>query len=355
MKNSRIKGTYMKYSIISSLLTSVLLLAIIGIYEEMSLYHVFIGFKVAHIPLSLIVLGIGMMVGAIIGFFIDLYVNRSINDLTRALLELERGNFSYKFSNSTFKEFKDIEKQFYRLSQKTEKQALMIQKNTNDRVNREQEILETAISQERNRLARELHDSVSQQLFAISMMCSALNESLTEESSLTKNLQVLEQMSVQAQGEMRALLLHLRPIQLEGKKLTEGVAELLTELSAKQHLEIKWYTDSIELEKGVEDHLFRILQEAISNTLRHAKAKRLEVRLRKIESFAIMKVIDDGIGFDTKIRKAGCYGIGSMEERVSEVGGILKIISVPHAGTQIEIKIPLKKVGDGLSVMGVLG
>ena len=97
-----------------------------------------------------------------------------------------------------------------------------------------------AISQERHRLARELHDSVSQQLFAMSMMMSAINEQITEFPEVTKQLQLVENMVVNAQSEMRALLLHLRPVQLEGKKLTEGIEELLTELSRKQHMKIEW-------------------------------------------------------------------------------------------------------------------
>lgn len=343
MKKPSIQATYMKYTIISCLGISLLTMLAYGLYGTTPLYDLFVSTNIASVPLSIIIVGMSILIGAAIGFSIDVYVNRSISDLSRALIELERGNFSYKLSDSTFKEFEEIERRFNKLSQKIEEQALTIQKNTNERANKEQEILENAISQERSRLARELHDSVSQQLFAISMMSSAMNEATTDGTPVKQQLQIVEEMSVQAQGEMRALLLHLRPIQLEGKKLIDGITELLTELSAKQHMEITWHIDEIELEKGVEDHLFRILQEAISNTLRHAKAHHLEVRLRKIESFAILKVIDDGVGFDTKIRKAGSYGLGSMQERVNEIGGTLKIISLPNKGTQIEIKVPLQK------------
>jgi len=340
---------------ISCFFITLLTLLTYGVYSPLGMMGIFLYLRVGVVPLSVIISGASIMIGAIIGFFIESYVNRSIGDLSRSLLELERGNFSSKDSSFMFKEFEDIQSAFYRLFQRLEEQALTIQKKTNERAAKDQELLEQAISQERSRLARELHDSVSQQLFAISMMSSAMNESTKEQTPLKQQLQMVEEMSIQAQGEMRALLLHLRPVQLEGKKLTDGVNELLTELSAKQHLELTWHIDDLELEKGVEDHLFRILQEAISNSLRHAKATHLEVRLRKFETFAIMRVIDNGIGFDTKIRKAGSYGLESMQERVSEIGGVLKIMSVPNKGTQLEVKVLLQKSEEGLNDSSLTG
>ncbi len=92
---------------------------------------------------------------------------------------------------------------------------------------------------------------------------------------------------------------------------------------------------------GGEDHLFRIVQEALSNTLRHAKAKKTEVRLRKIDQYAILKIIDDGVGFEVGVNKAGSYGLRSMQERVHEIGGTLKVLSFPAKGTQIEVKVPI--------------
>ena len=83
---------------------------------------------------------------------------------------------------------------------------------------------------------------------------------------------MVEQMIHQSQLEMRALLLHLRPVALKGKNLQEGMKELLVELAQKVPLDIEWKIEDMSLDKGIEDHLFRILQESVSNTLRHAKA-----------------------------------------------------------------------------------
>ena len=94
--------------------------------------------------------------------------------------------------------------------------------------------MQEIIFQERNRLARELHDSVSQQLFAASMLMSAINEVKTPSDDWeTKQLKMVEEMIHQSQLEMRALLLHLRPVALKGKSLQDGIKELLVELSQK--------------------------------------------------------------------------------------------------------------------------
>ena len=82
--------------------------------------------------------------------------------------------------------------------------------------------------------------------------------------------------------------------------------------------------ESFSLEKGVEDHLFRILQESVSNTLRHAKASKLEVLLIKRDDLVILRIVDDGVGFDVDEMKAGSYGMQNMHERAVEMGGTLK-------------------------------
>jgi NarL family two-component system sensor histidine kinase LiaS len=146
---------------------------------------------------------------------------------------------------------------------------------------------------------------------------------------------------------MRALLLHLRPVALKNKTLQEGIEELLIELSQKVEMDIKWKTEVFPLDKGVEDHLFRILQESISNTLRHSKANSLEVLMVKRDDLVILRIVDDGIGFDVNEMKAGSYGMQNMHERAVEVGGTLKVVSVKNQGTRLEVKVPVMINGDG--------
>ncbi|MFD0896196.1 sensor histidine kinase [Loigolactobacillus binensis] len=211
---------------------------------------------------------------------------------------------------------------------------------------------EEILTQERHRLARELHDSVSQQLFAAMMMLSALNEiagNPDKAAQLNKQLKLVETIINEAQSEMRALLLHLRPISLEGKSLRQGIIQLLKELTTKIQLKIQWDINDVQLTSGVEDNLFRIVQELLSNTLRHSQAKSLEVYLKQVEQMVVLKVVDDGVGFDMqKSNHAGSYGLNNIRERTASIGGTAKIISFPKQGTSVEIRVPLVRAEETL-------
>lgn len=208
----------------------------------------------------------------------------------------------------------------------------------------EGETREQILEKERHRLARELHDSVSQQLFAAMMMMSALNEIADQQEELApfrKQLNTVTSIINASQSEMRALLLHLRPINLEGKSLRQGIEQLLKELQTKIQIDLKWDAEDICLPSNIEDQLFRIVQELLSNTLRHAKAKELEVYLHKVGPSVILRVVDDGVGFDVTEDRAGSYGLNNIRERVAAIGGVVKIISFKNQGTSVEIKVPV--------------
>lgn len=210
-----------------------------------------------------------------------------------------------------------------------------------------EETKEEIIELERSRIARELHDSVSQQLFAAMMMLSAVTENFEEgeDCKIGPALKKVEDVIGNAQTEMRALLLHLRPVDLQGKSLKQGVHQLLLELQAKIPLQLTWELDDPKLEFGIEDHLFRIIQEAVSNTMRHARANKLDVYLRESTDFINIRIVDDGIGFEShNTQKVGSYGLKNIQERVKGMGGVASFISSPGQGTVVDIKIPYKPV-----------
>ncbi|MBD2867853.1 sensor histidine kinase [Paenibacillus arenilitoris] len=205
----------------------------------------------------------------------------------------------------------------------------------------------TAVIEERQRLARELHDAVSQQLFAISMTATAVSRTIERDwERARRQVQLIEEMAAVAQSEMRALLLHLRPVHLDGKNLGQALILLVDELKQKVPMKIVLEVDeTIVLQPQAEDHLFRIAQEALSNTLRHSKADTMEIRLQQIAGDVHMILQDSGIGFDLEAKKQTSYGLLTMEERVNELGGSLQMLSKPGDGTRIHIKVP---VMDGL-------
>lgn len=202
---------------------------------------------------------------------------------------------------------------------------------------------EAILTAERHRLARELHDSVSQQLFAAMMLLAAVTEvaqAQPESNPLLPQLTTIQKVIAAAQAEMRALLLHLRPTELQGRTLKAGILSLLEELQTKITIEIHWQLDEVQLPHAEEDELFRITQELLANTLRHAEANHLEVYLKAGDP-VVLKVVDDGVGFDQSVpRAAGQYGLANIEERAQAIGGRAKIISFVGQGTSVEVQVP---------------
>jgi two-component system vancomycin resistance sensor histidine kinase VraS/NarL family two-component system sensor histidine kinase LiaS len=296
-------------------------------------------------------LGIWILMGIIgISFFISTSImlqmnkkERSIDHYLRASIEPEKQLGKTAKPNVHAKLNKTMSDVFQLIS--TQKRSL--QRLTDERAEGEDKRIQERIIQERQRLARELHDSVSQQLFAASMLLSAMTEQQEQdEIAVPKPLMQAEKMVQQAQLEMRALLLHLRPAALHNKSLAQGLEELLVEIQQKVHFSIQFRLEDIALSKGAEDHLFRIAQETLSNTLRHANATEVEILFIERDGLAIFRVQDNGIGFRNEDGKAGSYGLQHIEERAIEMGGSSKIVSVPSQGTIIEVKVPVEKEGE---------
>ena len=250
-----------------------------------------------------------------------------------SLLDLDKN----QLTNQTIDLINELQQQ---LNQVTKRMQVVISEQLED----QEEKIEARLTEERNRLARELHDSVSQELFAASMLVSAINElALESVDQIAQPLEQIEQMIQQAQLEMRALLLHLRPIALRNQSLKAGIDQLISELVEKVPLKINWQTEEILLNRAVEDNLFRILQESLSNALRHAKANQVDVSFIKRDHIAILTVVDDGIGFDPEQALSGSYGLANMQERTTEMGGQFKIVSLPNQGTKITVHVPLNR------------
>ncbi|WP_431802851.1 sensor histidine kinase [Halobacillus andaensis] len=306
--------------------------------------------KVIDLPYVVFVFLLAVSIGLFIGGGQAWFTRRKMNYIEHQLEEISKGqSLLYEFEQH--KELSIIEEKMKKIEDKFSSQAEMAQRLASERAQEREKSLQEVVIQERNRLARELHDSVSQQLFAASMLMSAVNEnrSLGEEAELKQQLAMVENMIHQSQLEMRALLLHLRPVALKGKSLSEGSEELLAELTQKVPMKVDWTVEPLSLDKGIEDQLFRILQEAVSNTLRHAKADALHVMLIERDLHIILRVVDDGVGFDIEDSKTSSYGLQNMKERAIEIGGTLKVISLEGEGTRLEVKVPILTKGEEIN------
>jgi NarL family two-component system sensor histidine kinase LiaS len=303
--------------------------------------------KVLDIPFIVFIPSVSIVIGILFGFMSGQFWKKELQVVDDGLHQLEEGR-PLELESASLPEIQTISTRMNKIQKQIIEQAKLSQRLATEAALDQDKQMQEIVFQERNRLARELHDSVSQQLFAASMMMSAINETKvsTESEIEAKQLKLVEEMIHQSQLEMRALLLHLRPVALKGKSLREGMEELLMELRQKVTMDINWKVEDFPVDKGIEDHLFRILQESVSNTLRHSKASQLDVLLIKRDGFIILRVTDDGIGFDVDEQKAGSYGLQNMYERAVEIGGNLKMVSLKTKGTRLEVKIPVVSEGE---------
>ncbi|MBE1555277.1 sensor histidine kinase [Sporosarcina limicola] len=305
-------------------------------------WFAFYKLKFADVPLGILILNTSLILGwgiAIWTASLGRSKEKAIEQRLTDLMDSEKiGDSNKRFSPR-------VDRAIDTVSDVIVTQRKSLQRITDERAEAQDKLIQERIVQERQRLARELHDSVSQQLFAASMLLSAITEQ-GGDSEAQKPLRLVERMVQQAQLEMRALLLHLRPAALNNKSLAEGLEELLVELKEKVTFDIRFRLEEVELSKGAEDHLFRIAQETLSNTLRHAQATEVNVLFVERDGLAIFRVQDNGIGFRENDGKGGSYGLQNVKERAIEIGGSCKIVSVPSQGTIVEVKLPTRKEED---------
>jgi signal transduction histidine kinase len=204
-----------------------------------------------------------------------------------------------------------------------------------------------AIVQERQRLARDLHDSVSQALYGIRLYAEAAAEelSLGRQDLVTEYLGELQETAQDALAEMRLLIHELRPTVLAEEGLAAALQARLQAVEERAGLQTE-LTVQVEdqLPAQLEEELYRIAQEALNNALRHAQASQVRVRLAQAQqaSSIILEVIDNGIGFDPEaVQGRGGIGLSAMRERTLGLAGELTVISEAQGGTCVRVEVPL--------------
>jgi signal transduction histidine kinase len=203
----------------------------------------------------------------------------------------------------------------------------------------QQRLRELAVLEERNRLARELHDSVKQQVFAVSMQLGAARALLQEENPAYAPVVEAERLARQAGAELTTLIRELRPPDLESKPLTTALQDYVTEWSRQNQIHTDLHLgDSLTLSMNVEQTLFRVVQEALANVARHSHATKVKVELIDEDPELLLCIADNGEGFDMERGQRG-VGLQSMHERLAQIGGSLHVSSEKHTGTQITARL----------------
>ncbi len=202
---------------------------------------------------------------------------------------------------------------------------------------------ELAALEERTRLARELHDSVSQALYGIGLGAQTARAMLDKDPALVR--QPLDYVLSLAQAgltEMRALIFELRPETLENEGLITALAKQGASLQARHNIQVQLeLCDEPSLSLPDKESLYRIAREALHNVIKHAQATRVVLRMAQDGDMLALEVIDNGRGFDTGRDFPGHLGLQSMRERVINLGGSLEIYSTPGSGARISARLPV--------------
>ncbi len=194
-----------------------------------------------------------------------------------------------------------------------------------------------ATLEERNRLARDLHDSVKQQVFAVAMQIGATQTLLKRDPAAAEvRLKEAQKLVSQVQQELTSLISELRPAALNGKGIVAALRELTTQWTQQTNIVATLRAKSHEtLPLAVEEALFRVAQEALSNIARHSKATLVQMDLTTTDDTVILSITDNGQGFDTAHRNGSGLGLLSMQERMKTLGGDAQFESTPDKGTRI--------------------
>ena len=273
-------------------------------------------------------------VGGLFGLVTTRGLVRRLHSLVRASTRFANGDYRERVQVRRSDEVGQLEQQFNRMAEQlvasiAQQQALAEQ---------------NARMQERARISRDLHDAVAQNLFSLRTLIDGLQAEIgagAEASALRPRIALLEQTTSTMTREMRALLLEMRPPQLEGLTLAEALEALAEGYTSRLGIAVTTSLAPVALSATVEQALLRITQEALSNAARHANASLIALSLAAQDQMACLTVDDNGRGMKPDVRGT-THGLGLrlMQERVQELRGTFVLETAPGRGTRLEICVP---------------
>jgi signal transduction histidine kinase len=273
-------------------------------------------------------------------------LGRRLSRATQVCQAWLRGNLIQRISDPATDELGALSDQLDLLAEHLEQdeQDLNELREYNTRLS--DQVRALAVDEERERLARELHDGVKQHLFSLSMTASAFRTRMETQATLGPELQEmiedLETTSKTVQRELTRLIENLRPGSLEEKGLAAALNDYALLFGAREH--VLAYLDvqgnDAVLAPSVAESLYRVAQEALHNVARHARATRVDIQLHCLPEQAILVLRDNGTGFDTAQAHRG-LGLGNMQDRMMAIGGRLTIESEIGVGTEVQAQVAL--------------
>ncbi len=268
--------------------------------------------------------------GLIFGFFTAWGITRRIGALARAARSWSRGDFSVTAKDRSKDELGQLSRELNQMAADLE--------------NLLQARGELATLEARNRFARDLHDSVKQQVFATSLQIAAARALIRRDTdSAESHLGQADDLVRQAQKELNILIAEMRPAALEGKGLAAALREYVVRWSEGSEIPADFHVrGEREAPLDVEQALFRVAQEAVANVARHSGAGHAEVDLSYTTDAVTLRISDDGRGFDPSRGSGGGFGLQSMRERLVKLGGRITVDSAPGKGTRVKAVCPFE-------------
>ena len=282
--------------------------------------------NIAGRSLLIFLLGTGIM-GALFGAFFARGLSLRFRQLSATLDAWSEGDFSKFIDDTTGDEISQFAGRLNYMA-----------KQLQDLLRRRQDM---AVSEERNRLARDLHDSAKQQALAASFQLGTALTLYDRQPQLAiKHLVEADALVDSVKNELTNLVHELRPLSLDGQDFSEALNEYALDWAHRSGIEMSINTEGDdELSLETREALFRIAQEALANTARHSSAKNVAISLEYATNMVKMIIKDDGCGFDKRVSHGG-LGLSSMRERTEVLGGSFSVESSPGQGTKIVVTLP---------------
>jgi two-component system, NarL family, sensor histidine kinase LiaS len=268
--------------------------------------------------------------GALFGFIMSRGLTRRLRTLTQAVDAWSEGDFSVRPQDRSQDEIGTLGLRMRHMAERT--QALLQTQH------------ELVLLEERNRLARELHDTIKQQTFATQMQVRAAKNLLEKDPSAAReHLDEAEGLIKTSQQELGRLILELRPAALEDQGLAKALADYVEGWSQHTRIPVTiQVSNERRLSLAVDQALYRVAQEALANIARHSHASQVALRLDYTPEQVCLYVSDNGAGFDAQSTENGGFGLHSMRERAESLGGLMLVQSDKGQGTKITVQMPVE-------------
>jgi signal transduction histidine kinase len=287
------------------------------------------------------------VVSILASIFLTINLTRPLRDLSRVAQAIAAGNLDIRARTTRRDEIGQLANAFDQMNDSLQR-SLETERAASEQIRLQtlqiaRQTQASAVMEERQRIARELHDSVKQQLFSISLSAGAALNMIASDPETARNyLEHLKQSSREAQAEMKNLLQELLPAPLQEHRLEQALAQYLQSLCKVHQLQLTWITNGKNTLLPTHEHaLFRAAQEAIANVIRHSGACHLKVTL-DLGNLTTLVVDDDGHGFDLDYISSGSTGLALMRARLERVGGTVEVNTSPGRGTRIQMTVNLE-------------